>query len=101
MYNKFIYMIELMKEFNYDEHEMYKEFPFKIKAIIFSSILYVANKYLLKIADLLGLDLVSKSGFPEYYNPFTGEGLGGRSFSWTAALVIDLIKDKGIGIPPD
>ena len=32
---------------------MYKEFPFKIKAIIFSSILYVANKYLLKIADVI------------------------------------------------
>jgi hypothetical protein len=270
MYDKFIYLIELMKEFNYDEEEMYKEFPFKIKAIIFSSILYVANKYLLKIADVIDesnytseirewlsrtqenyykyffpgthspisaaitttstipfpngergaqagsdvtrlgmtedflfynydiiskdwirkktiaslvpiysglisqddldifvrwithahwcgegkcltpalpstdleetyfkkitywrgpiwvnanwfiyfgllkhgyydiaqnikqgiLDLVSKSGFREYYNPFTGEGLGGKSFSWTAALVIDLIKDKGIGIPP-
>ena len=54
MYNKFIYLIELMKEFNYDEQEMYKEFPFKIKAIIFSSVLYVANKYLLKIADVIG-----------------------------------------------
>lgn len=268
MYNKFIYLIELMKEFNYDEQEMYKEFPFKIKAIIFSSVLYVANKYLLKIADVIGesnntdeikewlsrtqqffykyffpgehspistttstipspndrlgvqvrpdaprlgmtedflfynydivskdwirkktiaslvpiytglipqddvdifvrwithahwcgegkcstpalpstdleevyfkmvtywrgpvwvntnwfiylgllkygyyeiaqnikqgiFDLVTKSGFREYYNPFNGEGLGGKSFSWTAALVIDLIKDKGLGIPPD
>ncbi|MGA7369095.1 MAG: hypothetical protein WBX01_08195 [Nitrososphaeraceae archaeon] len=271
MYNKFIYMIELMKEFNYDEQVMYKEFPFKIKAIIFSSILYVANKYLLKIADVIDesnytdeikewlsrtqqnfykyffpalqpitsitststisapnnggggvrvgsdvprlgmtedylffnydivnkdwikkktisslvpiytglipqddielfvkwithshwcgegkcstpalpstdleesyfkkvtywrgpiwvntnwliylgllkygyhdiaqnikqgiLDLVSKSGFREYYNPFTGEGLGGKSFSWTAALVIDMINDsKGLGIPSD
>src|SRR5215207_182103 len=268
MYNKFIYMIELMKQFNYDEQKMHQNFPFKIKDIIFSSILYVANKYLLKIADIidesnstddirewlsrteqnfykyffptlqpisttstsasnsatppatykkgseerrlgmtedylfydydlisknwimkktitslvpiytglipkddidifvkwithahwygegrcstlalpstdleetyfkkvtywrgpvwvnpnwfiyLGLlkygyqdaaqhikdgifDVVSKSGFREYYDPFTGEGLGGKSFSWTAALVIDLIKDKGIGIPPD
>ncbi|HKG86993.1 MAG TPA: hypothetical protein VKA95_01600 [Nitrososphaeraceae archaeon] len=268
MYNKFIYMIELMKQFNYDEQKMHQNFPFKIKDIIFSSILYVANKYLLKIADIidesnstddirewlsrteqnfykyffptlqpisttstsasnsatppatykkgseerrlgmtedylfydydlisknwimkktitslvpiytglipkddidifvkwithahwygegrcstlalpstdleetyfkkvtywrgpvwvntnwfiyLGLlkygyqdaaqhikdgifDVVSKSGFREYYDPFTGEGFGGKSFSWTAALVIDLIKDKGIGIPPD
>jgi Mannosylglycerate hydrolase MGH1-like glycoside hydrolase domain len=34
MYNKFIYMIELMKQYNYDEKMMYENFPFKIKAII-------------------------------------------------------------------
>jgi len=242
IYNKFIYMIEIMKHYNYDEHEMYKDFPFKIKAIVFSSILYVANKYMLRIANLLkedtqdilewmsrtennfykyflpkagpklgtteealfyNYDLVAKDwirkvtisslvpiytglvhtedinnfvnwithahwcggdgtchtpalpstdlkepyfqhltywrgpvwvnvnwmiwigllkygyndaadkikygilelaanhGFREYYEPFTGQGLGGKSFSWTAALVIDMIKDKGIGIPPD
>jgi glycogen debranching enzyme len=226
-----------MKQYNYDENEMYKSFPFKIKAIVFSSILYVANKYLIKIADILeeknnineinqwtyrteqnffkyffpldnqkrigqtedalfyNYDLVSKNwitkktissfiplytgliskdevdlfvkwihtahwcgdgkcrtlalpstdiaekyfkekrywrgpiwvnanwfiylglvkygytefanhikdgilelvanhGFREYYDPFTGKGLGGKSFSWTAALVIDMIKNK-------
>ena len=40
-------------------------------------------------------------GCREYYHPFTGEGLGGKAFSWTAALVIDMIKDKAIGVPPD
>lgn len=47
------------------------------------------------------IELVTNHGFREYCNPFTGEGLGGKSFSWTAALVIDMIKDKGLGIPPD
>jgi len=245
MYNKFIYLIELMKQYNYDENEMYKSFPFKIKAIVFSSILYVANKYLIKIANILeeknnineinqwiyrteqhffkyffpldnqrrigqteealfyNYDLVSKNwvtkktissfiplytglipkkddidkmvkwiqtahwcgddkfhtlaipstdtaeqyfkekrywrgpiwinanwfiylglkkygyiefanqiregifelvanhGFREYYDPFTGEGLGGKSFSWTAALVIDMIKNKKMEIDID
>jgi glycogen debranching enzyme len=242
MYNKFIYMIELMKQYNYDEQKMYEIFPFKIKSMVFSSILYVANKYMMKIANILGegdtdqikewmsrteknfykyflpserrlgtteealflnydlvskdwirkstisslvpiysglipeneietfvkwithahwcggegkchthvlpsidleesyfkpltywrgpcwvntnwmiwlgllkygykevadnikegiIELVTNHGFREYYHPFTGEGLGGKSFSWTAALVIDMIKDKGIGIPPD
>lgn len=242
MYNKFIYMIELMKQYNYDEQKIYEDFPFKIEAIVFSSILYVANKCMIRIANLLredtqdirewmsrteknfykyflpngeqrlgkteealfcNYDLVSKDWirrktissfvpiytglipqdgidlfvkwithahwcggeskcyspalpstdleapyfkplmywrgpvwvntnwmiwlgllkcgyrqaaekikygilklvanhrFREYYDPFTGEGLGGRSFSWTAALVIDMIKDKGIGIPPN
>lgn len=242
IYNKFIYLIELMKQYNYDEQNMYSDFPFKIKPVGFNSILYVANKYLVKIANLLGedakeinewisrtrnnfykyflpkelgelgtseealffsydlisenwirkktissilpiytgilskkevdklvrwithshwcteegtchvpvlpsvsldetyfsplrywrgplwvnvnwmiwlgllkygysqvaeqiksgiLELAANHGFREYYNPLSGEGLGGKSFSWTAALVIDMMKHKGIGVPPD
>ena len=29
--------------------------------------------------------LMARSGFSEYYDPLTGKGLGGGSFSWTAA----------------
>lgn len=32
--------------------------------------------------------LVEKEGFREYYHPYAGEGLGGRGFSWTAALYL-------------
>jgi glycogen debranching enzyme len=35
-------------------------------------------------------DLVERSGFREYYDPFTGEGHGARDFSWTA-LVLDML----------
>ena len=52
-YNKFINMIEIMKKCNYDEKIMYKKRPFKIKDLLFSSILYMANKYLLKIIGIL------------------------------------------------
>ena len=37
------------------------------------------------------IDLVEEHGFYEYYNPLTGNGLGADDFSWTAALLIDLI----------
>ena len=37
------------------------------------------------------LDLVDKFGFFEYFNSDTGQGLGSDNFSWTAALVLDLI----------
>jgi hypothetical protein len=36
-----------------------------------------------------GLELVARSGFREYYDPTTGEGLGAERFSWTAALTLD------------
>ncbi len=38
------------------------------------------------------LEMVSRSGFAEYFNPLTGEPAGADNFSWTAALVIDLLK---------
>ena len=31
--------------------------------------------------------LLEKSGFREYYNPFTGEGLGAREFTWSGLLL--------------
>ena len=39
------------------------------------------------------LELVSRSGFSEYYEPTTGEPLGSREFSWSASLTLDLLHD--------
>jgi Trehalase len=229
-YNKFIFLVDTMKLYNYDQKVMYEKYPFKIKDVLFSSILYVANWALLQIAKLIGenseeisewisrtetnfrkffcalpsggsnisdglfydydvvigerimkrtissllpiytgllskeeaevivkwisgadfaadydtvasvdekgtdfkpldywrgpvwinnswglrygllrygytdraerikqgaLRLVAEHGFREYFNPISGEGLGGKNFSWTAAAVIDMIMMKG------
>jgi glycogen debranching enzyme len=32
-----------------------------------------------------------EGGFAEYYDPVTGEGLGGGNFTWTAAMVAELV----------
>ncbi len=40
------------------------------------------------------LEMVAKSGFPEYFDPITGERLGAHDFAWTAALTIDLLQNK-------
>jgi hypothetical protein len=37
------------------------------------------------------LDLVAQAGFSEYFSPLTGVGYGADDFSWTAALVVELI----------
>jgi len=37
------------------------------------------------------IDLVRRAGWCEYFHASTGEGLGGGDFSWTAALVVDLL----------
>ncbi len=48
-----------------------------------------------KLADRLvasTLEMVSRAGMREYFSPLTGEGYGASNFSWTAALVLDLLN---------
>jgi hypothetical protein len=40
------------------------------------------------------IQLVKKNGMAEYFDPMTGVGLGGRDFSWTAAIHLELLQDK-------
>lgn len=40
------------------------------------------------------LEMVRMSGFAEYFSPLDGSAAGADNFSWTAALVIDLLKQK-------
>lgn len=40
------------------------------------------------------LEMVGNSGFHEYFDPIDGSPAGGADFSWTAALIIDLLKHK-------
>lgn len=49
------------------------------------------------IADLLygsTLRLVRQSGFREYFDPFDGTGRGSHDYSWSAALVLDLLAAR-------
>lgn len=39
------------------------------------------------------IEMVSKSGFYEYFNPLNAKPAGAANFSWTAALIIDLLKN--------
>ena len=41
------------------------------------------------------LAVVATSGFREYFDPTTGEGLGGDSFSWTASMTLEFLTMTG------
>jgi glycogen debranching enzyme len=45
------------------------------------------------VADSM-LALVRRSGFREYFDPFSGEGHGSDHFAWSAALIIDLLERR-------
>jgi hypothetical protein len=40
------------------------------------------------------LELTDEHGFAEYFSALTGEAFGADDFSWTAALVLDLLDDE-------
>ncbi|MDP5220478.1 hypothetical protein Q5Y75_25150, partial [Ruegeria sp. 2205SS24-7] len=42
------------------------------------------------------LRLIHESGFAEYYDPTTGVPCGGTQFTWTAAMVIEILKTQQI-----
>jgi glycogen debranching enzyme len=39
------------------------------------------------------LDQIAEGGFAEYFEPFSGEPLGSKEQSWTAAVVLDWLAD--------
>jgi hypothetical protein len=41
------------------------------------------------------IELCWKEGFHEYFDPTSGEGLGSILFSWSAALLLDVLIDDG------
>ncbi len=38
------------------------------------------------------IGLIERGGFAEYYDPVTGEPCGGGSFTWTAAMVMEILR---------
>src|SRR6266699_2374201 len=47
-------------------------------------------------ASIIGL--VEHSGFREYYDPFGAQGYGSHDFSWTAALLLDVLGTQAGGL---
>jgi len=62
---------------------------------------YRSNRIGQRAQVVVGIDIVDRSlelldreGFREYFDPLTGEGLGARSFSWSAALALDWLAAR-------
>jgi len=52
---------------------------------------YGFDDYAARIRQAM-IELVRQHGFYEYFNPQTGQGHGTEQFSWTAALLIDVLS---------
>ena len=50
-YDRYLWLLETLKQARYDEAAIYESHPFLVKDVLFSAILIAANEALLKIAD--------------------------------------------------
>ena len=52
-YDRFLWLLELLKRVRYDEAEIYERHPFLVKDVLFSAILVAANEALLEISEVV------------------------------------------------
>ncbi len=52
-YDRYLWLLELLKRANYDEATVYETHPFLVKDVLFSAILVAANEALLEIAEVV------------------------------------------------
>lgn len=53
-YDKFLWLVELLKKHRYDDAAIHADYPFLIKDVFFTAVLVMANRALLRLADVVG-----------------------------------------------
>jgi glucosylglycerate hydrolase len=53
-YDRFLWLVEQLRKYRYDDALIYREYPFLIKDVFFSAVLVAANAALLDLADVAG-----------------------------------------------
>jgi len=53
-YDRYLWLVALLRKYRYDDAEIYRRYPFLIKDVFFSAVLVSANAALLDLADVAG-----------------------------------------------
>ena len=53
-YDRYLWLVSLLRKYQYDDAEIYRHYPFLIKDVFFSAVLVAANAALLDLADVAG-----------------------------------------------
>ena len=53
-YDRYLWLVSLLRKYRYDDAQIYREYPFLIKDVFFSAVLVSANAALLDLADVAG-----------------------------------------------
>ena len=55
-YKRYIYLVDLFRKCNYDDHKIFEETPFAIQDVLFNSMLIRSNEGLIHLASLINED---------------------------------------------
>jgi hypothetical protein len=94
-YDRYLWLLELLKRERYDEAEIYDSHPFLVKDVLFSAILVAANEALVEIARVVGApeeDVALIEGW-------IGRGRKGIEDQWDPELKLSLDYDLRAGEP--
>ena len=53
-YDRYLWLVSLLRKYQYDDAQIYRHYPFLIKDVFFSAVLVSANAALLDLADVAG-----------------------------------------------
>jgi glucosylglycerate hydrolase len=88
-YDRFLWLLELLKRVRYDEADIYERHPFLVKDVLFSAILVAANEALLEIAEVLEAPREDR----ELIQSWIERGRQGLEEQWDSDLGLCLDRD--------
>src|ERR687886_912413 len=94
-YDRFLWLLELLKRARYDEADIYERHPFLVKDVLFSAILVAANEALLEIADVVDAPEEDR----ELIEAWIERGRVGLERQWDPGLGLCLDRDLKGGKP--
>ena len=94
-YDRYLWLLELLKRERYDEANIYDSHPFLVKDVLFSGILVAANEALLEIAEVVGAPEKDR----ELIGAWIERGRNGLSRRWDADLGLCVDHDLLSGAP--
>ena len=94
-YDRFLWLLELLKRARYDETDIYERHPFLIKDILFSAILIAANEALLEISEIVDAPREDRALIEGWIE----RGRAGLDEQWDPDLGVCLDRDVLAGEP--
>jgi hypothetical protein len=94
-YDRYLWLLELLKRERYDEAEIYDSHPFLVKDVLFSAILVAANEALVEIARVVGAPEEEATLVEEWVS----RGRAGLEEQWDPELGLCLDRDVLTGQP--
>ena len=94
-YDRFLWLLELLKRARYEEADIYGGHPFLVKDVLFSAILVAANEALLEIHAAVGAPAEDRATIERWIE----RGKEGLEDQWDPALGLCLDRDVLTGEP--